>query len=82
MNPNGLVPVLIDGDAEPLWESAAIVRYLGAKYGSGTFWPADPLKRAQVDKWADWIKTSFGPVFLTGVFWSLLQKPENRDPRP
>ena len=79
MNPNGLVPVLIDGDAEPLWESAAIVRYLGAKYGSGTFWPADPLERARVDKWAEWIKTSFGPVFLPGVFWSLLQKPENRD---
>lgn len=79
MNPNGLVPVLIDGDAEPLWESAAIVRYLGAKYGSEAFWPADPLERAQVNKWADWIKTSFGPLFLTGVFWSLLQKPENRD---
>ncbi|MEX4007400.1 glutathione S-transferase family protein [Neoaquamicrobium sediminum] len=79
MNPNGLVPVLIDGDAEPLWESATIVRYLGAKYGSGAFWPTDPFERARVDKWAEWIKTSFGPVFLTGVFWSLLQKPENRD---
>ena len=28
MNPNGLVPVLRDGDGPPLFESAAIVRYL------------------------------------------------------
>jgi glutathione S-transferase len=80
MNPNGLVPVLKDSGSEPLWESAAIVRYLGAKYGSEQFWPADPLKRAGVDKWAEWIKTSFGPALLTGIFWPLIGvKPENRD---
>jgi glutathione S-transferase len=78
MNPNGLVPVLIDGDLT-MWESAAIVRYLGAKYGDEQFWPSDPAKRAAVDKWAEWIKTTFGPPFLTGIFWALLQKPEKRD---
>lgn len=78
MNPNRLVPVLQDGDLT-LWESAAIVRYLGAKYGPESFWPADPAKRAAVDKWAEWIKTTFGPAFLTGIFWQLLQKPETRD---
>jgi glutathione S-transferase len=79
MNPNGLVPTLIDGDEEPLWESAAIVRYLGAKYGSEAFWPRDPAERARLDKWAEWIKTSFGPAFLPSIFWALLQRPENRD---
>lgn len=79
MNPNGLVPVLIDGEGEPLWESAAIVRYLGARYGSEAFWPVDPAERAQLDKWAEWIKTSFGPPFLTGVFWSLLKPAHKRD---
>lgn len=78
MNPNRLVPVLQDGDLT-LWESAAIVRYLGAKYGNEQFWPTDPGRRAAVDKWAEWIKTTFGPPFLTGVFWQLLKKPEDRD---
>ena len=27
MNPNGLVPVLVDGDGEPLWETGAILLY-------------------------------------------------------
>src|ERR1700742_3067876 len=41
MNPNKRVPVLRDGDTV-VWESYAIVRYLGAQYGAGTLWPADP----------------------------------------
>ena len=78
-NPNGLVPVLIEKGVG-LWESAAIVRYLGAAYGSEQFWPTDPLKRAALDKWAEWIKTTFGPVLLTQVFWQLVSnKPEQRD---
>lgn len=75
MNPNRLVPVLQDGDLT-LWESAAIVRYLGAKYGDDAFWPADPAKRAAIDKWAEWTKTSFGPALLTGLFWPLIGVPE------
>ena len=79
MNPNGLVPTVRDRGVF-LWESAAIVRYLGAAYGDEQFWPADPLKRATADKWSDWIKTSFGPAFLPGIFWPLVMlKPEQRD---
>ena len=78
MNPNKLVPTIQDGELT-LWESAAIVRYLGAKYGSEQFWPSDPAARARVDKWAEWIKTSFNPAFLTGVFWQLLKKPQDID---
>jgi glutathione S-transferase len=81
MNPNGLVPVLRDGGGPFLWESAAIVRYLGASYGDGQFWPRSPAARAAVDKWAEWIKTSFGPTFLTGIFWPSIAVPEaKRDP--
>lgn len=80
MNPNRLVPVLQDGDLT-LWESAVIVRYLGATYGSEQFWPTDPARRATVDKWAEWIKTTFGPALLTGVFWPLIGvPPSQRDP--
>ena len=78
MNPNGLVPVVRDKDTI-LWESAAVVRYLGAAYGPESFWPKDPLARAALDKWAEWIKTTFAPTLLPQVFWQLLLKPENRD---
>lgn len=77
MNPNGLVPV-VEIDGLVLWESAAIVRYLGAAHGSEAFWPANPARRAPVDKWAEWIKTSFGPALLTGVFWPLIGVPESK----
>lgn len=75
MNPNGLVPVIQDGDGPFLWESAAIVRYLGATYGDEQFWPSSPATRATVDKWAEWIKTTFGPALLTGLFWPLIGVP-------
>lgn len=75
MNPNGLVPVVVDGDGPPLWESAAIVRYLGARYGAESFWPADPLARAQVDMWAEWGKTTLCGAFTMPVFWALVRTP-------
>jgi glutathione S-transferase len=79
MNPNRLVPVLRD-EGEYIWESASIVRYLGARYGSEQFWPADPLKRAQLDQWSDWTKTTLVPAFLTNVFSPMMRnKPGTRD---
>jgi len=81
INPNGLVPV-VEIDGLTLWESAAIVRYLGAKYGEESFWPADPASRAPVDKWAEWIKTTFVPAFLTGVFWPLIATPSANRHQP
>jgi glutathione S-transferase len=38
-NPNGLVPLLVDGDFT-LWESNTIVRYLCARYGAAPTLPA------------------------------------------
>ena len=80
MNPNRLVPVIRDGDGPYLWESAAIVRYLAARYGDHHFWPTDPQVRAVVDKWAEWTKTTFVPAFIGGVFLPIITKrPEERD---
>jgi glutathione S-transferase len=73
MNPNGLVPVLVDGAGPPIWESAAIIRYLGARYGAEPFWPADPLARAQADMWAEWGKTTLGGAFTMPVFWAVVR---------
>lgn len=72
MNPNGLVPVLKDGDVV-LWESPVIVRYLGAKYGDARFWPPDPGRRARLDMWAEWVKTSVAPQLIYTVFWQLVR---------
>lgn len=69
LNPHRKIPVLRDGDLV-LWESAAIVRYLAARYGDGgAFWPADPVARAQVDKWAEWGKNELCQAFTVPIFW-------------
>ena len=77
MNPNSLVPT-IDDDGFVLWESHSIVRYLAAKHGAGTLWPADLKQRADADRWMDWALT-FQASFRT-VFWGLVRTPpEKRD---
>ena len=77
MNPNGLVPVLKDGDLV-MWESAAILRYLCARYGEAPFWPDDPAERARLDMWAEWCKNTFGPVFNYQVFVPSVRTPPSR----
>ena len=81
MNPNGLVPVVRDGDdGEPLFESAAICRYLAARYGNDDFWPQDPARRAHVDKWAEWGKVTVAAAFTMPIFGPLIRLPkEERD---
>ena len=53
LNPNGLIPVLIDGDFV-LWESNSICRYLAGKFGAVELLPAEPQARARVEQWMDW----------------------------
>lgn len=53
LNPNGLIPVLIDGDFT-LWESNAICRYLATKLGATELLPTEPQARARVEQWMDW----------------------------
>jgi glutathione S-transferase len=81
MNPNGTVPVLRDGDNAPLWETGAILRYLAARYGSDSFWPADAARRADMDKWAEWAKINITLGFTGPVFWRVVRTaPGRRDP--
>jgi glutathione S-transferase len=53
LNPNALVPVVVDGDAV-LWESNTICRYLASKHGRDDLLPDDVLARARVEQWMDW----------------------------
>jgi glutathione S-transferase len=78
MNPNQKIPT-IDDDGFVLWESNAIVRYLGARYGAGKIWPEDLRVRADADRWMDWQQTTVGPP-MGVAFMQLVRTPaEKRD---
>lgn len=76
INPNGLIPVIQDGDTV-LWESNTILRYLTEVYGKDSFWIADPQLRFTAEKWIDWYTTTVLPVFGV-VFFNLVRQPEDK----
>jgi glutathione S-transferase len=78
-NPTGLVPTIVDGELT-LWESNAIVRYLSARYGTGSLWPEDPAKRALADKWMDYQLGTLFPAFKDALVGLVRTAPENRNP--
>ena len=81
MNPNGTIPTLIDGESPPIFESGAILRYLAASYATDSFWPSDPVARAQIDKWAEWAKINIANLFTAPVFWQVVRTaPSRQDP--
>jgi glutathione S-transferase len=72
LNPNGKVPVLVDGDFV-LWESRAINAYLATMKPESGLYPADARKRATVDQWSYWQAVHFGPAIQRLVFERLLK---------
>ena len=62
LNPNGLVPVLID-EQGALYESNTICRYLAHRHGDGALLPGDPRGRARVEQWMDWQATELNPTW-------------------
>ena len=74
LNPNGVIPTIIDGDTV-VWESNAIIRYLAQKHDDGGLWPSDPGERACADMWMDWMQTTLtGP--LVKVWFGFYRTPE------
>jgi glutathione S-transferase len=61
-NPNGLVPVIVDGDFV-LWESNSIIRYLASKWAAEALLPREPQARAEVDRWIDWQAAEFNSAW-------------------
>ena len=70
LNPNGMVPVIQDGDFV-LWESNSIIRYLAANRQAEWLYPHDPRQRARVDQWIDWqasdLNKAWGYAFMALV---------------
>ena len=80
MNPMGRVPVMRqtfpDDDDLIMFESGAIARYLLHRYGAASFRPDEPVARARLDSWAEWMKVTFAPAFAQPIFWTLLNYPK------
>lgn len=63
--PNNRMPAIVDpegpgGAPISIFESGAILQYLGRKFGQ--FYPADERKRVEVDQWLMWQMGGFGPM--------------------
>lgn len=63
--PNNRMPAIIDpegpgGKPISIFESGAILQYLGRKFGA--FYPEDERKRVEVDEWLMWQMGGFGPM--------------------
>ena len=58
LNPYGRVPVLVDGDLN-LWESHAILAYLGEK--TGRLWPSSAAGRADALRWLFFLTSAISP---------------------
>jgi glutathione S-transferase len=61
LNPNGLVPTLVDGD-HVLWESTAILRYLACARGERLLYPADLRRQSLCDQWMTWHISTYVPA--------------------
>lgn len=73
MNPNGLVPTIED-DGLVVWESNSIVRYLCARYGGESLYPAGAVERAPVEQWMDWSLSVLWPSMVY-IFLMLIRRP-------
>ncbi len=65
ISPNNKIPAIVDPegpDGQPIsvFESGAILKYLGLKFGQ--LYPADMRLQVQVDEWLFWQMAGFGPM--------------------
>ena len=61
LNPNGRIPLLVDGDLL-LWESHAIMQYLADRTPGQDIYPLDVAARADVNRWLFWSASHFAPA--------------------
>ncbi|MCJ8162728.1 glutathione S-transferase N-terminal domain-containing protein [Acinetobacter zhairhuonensis] len=65
ISPNNKIPAIVDqdgpkGESISVFESGAILQYLGRK--TGLYYPADEQQRVEVEQWLMWQKGGFGPM--------------------
>lgn len=77
INPNGLTPVLQDGDFI-VWESAAIMQYLCALKPGSALYPSAAQARAHVDQWLYWNARHWDPPLDTMLIERMVKPLEGR----
>ena len=65
ISPNNKIPAIVDpegpgGQPISIFESGAIMKYLGLKFGR--LYPTDPRTQVMVDEWLFWQVGGFGPM--------------------
>ena len=65
ISPNNKIPAILDpygpdGKQISVFESGAILQYLGRKFGK--FYPQEERKRIEIDEWLFWQVGGFGPM--------------------
>ena len=78
LNPNALVPVIVDGDFV-LWESNTICRYLAAEAGRHDLLPEGPRARAEVERWMDWQATELNSAWRYAFLGLVRKSPAHQD---
>jgi glutathione S-transferase len=79
LNPNGLVPVLIEGDFV-LWESNAIGRYLAMSVPAQSLLPTEPRARGLVEQWIDWQTTELNSAWFYAFVGLVRGRATHQDP--
>lgn len=83
LNPNGKLPVLVDGELV-LWESCAIMQYLAERHPGQTLYPQALVARTCVNRWLFWACQHFAPaigVFTWERLWKKMVEGGEPDPR-
>jgi glutathione S-transferase len=79
LNPNALVPVLLDDDFV-LWESNSICRYLARKAGRKDLLPVAPQATAEIKHWMNWQATEFNNTWRYAFMGLVRKDPRFQDP--
>lgn len=80
LNPNGLVPVIVEDDGFVLWESNTIIRYLANRHRATALYPLDARARARVDQWIDWQATDLNNAWVYAFMGIVRQSAAHQDP--
>ena len=85
LNPNGKIPAIIDPDGPRgrplgLFESGAILQYLGEK--TGKLLPADPARCWETIEWVHFQMGAIGPMFGQVGFFNKFAGKDYQDKRP
>lgn len=90
LNPNAMMPVLIDAPAASdaasgegafsLWESNSICRYLARREGRDDLLPEAPRRRALVEMWMDWQAGELNNSWRYAFMATVRRSPLHQDP--